>query len=108
MRAHLWIALIVSACASAPQPLPNEEVRASQAAISQAEQAGARDDPRAAPYLARAREQQQEADRAFLRRDLERAASLLRVAQANAELAASLARESRARAEAAAFQRRQP
>lgn len=115
MRAHLCIALITCACASAPTPLPNAEVRASQAAISSAEQAGARDDDRAAPYLALARLQLQEADRAITLGDHETAASQLRIAQANAELAASLARESSARAEATemrrqadAMQRRQP
>jgi hypothetical protein len=115
MRAHLCIALILSACASATPPLPNAEVRASQAAISRAEQAGARDDARAARYLARARDQLHEADRAVIVGDYEAAASLLRMAQGNAELATSLAREGAARAEAVemrrqadAMQRRQP
>jgi hypothetical protein len=101
MRAPTWIlcALLGTACATTP-PLNEQQVADTRASVRIAEQAGARDDAQAGPYLALARQQLHEADNAIALRDYSTASSWLRMAQANAELATSLARESSARAEA--------
>lgn len=101
MRASSWIvcALLGTACATT-QPLNTQQVADTRASVRVAEQAGARDDAQAGPYLALARKQLREADNAIALRDYDTASSWLRMAQANAELATSLARESNARAEA--------
>ena len=102
--ALLMCALFGTACATAT-PMPAQQLADSRAAVRVAEQAGAREDTQAAPYLRLARKQLREADNAIALRDYENATSWLRMAQANAELAASLARESSARAEALEMRR---
>lgn len=106
MRALTWIvcALLGTACATTT-PAPDQQLADSRAAVRVAEQAGAREDAQAAPYMRLARQQLREADNAMALRDYENATSWLRMAQANAELAASLARESNARAEALEMRR---
>jgi hypothetical protein len=106
MRALTWTmcALLGTACATTT-PMPSQQLADSRAAVRVAEQAGAREDAQAAPYLALARKQLRQADDAIALRDYENATSWLRMAQANAELAASVARESNARAEAIEMRR---
>lgn len=101
MRASTWIlcALLGSACATT-QPLNTQQVADTRASVRVAEQTGAGADAQAAPYLALAHRQLQQANDAIVLRDYDTASSWLRMAQANAELATSLAHESRARAEA--------
>lgn len=103
-RTLILCALFGTACATAAPP-PNQQLADSRASVRVAEQAGAREDVQAAPYLSLARKQLRQANDAMALRDYENATSWLRMAQANAELAASLARESNARAEAIEMRR---
>ena len=109
MRRITWISAIASAvlataCATASPP-PTSAFVESRAAIRVAEQSGADRDPRAAQYLALARQQIADAERLTRERSHWSASRRLEQAQVNAEMAAELARQSSVRAEAAATQR---
>jgi hypothetical protein len=93
-----------TACATSSPP-PSRQFADSRAAVRVAEEVGAHQDPKASTYLALARKQLDEADQEMQLRNYQRADSILRQAQANAELAAALAREGNARAEAAETRR---
>lgn len=109
MRRNHWLTLIASAvlataCATTTPPPTNALVE-SRAAVRVAEQSGAERNPRAAQYLALARQQIADAERLTREGSHTSAARHLEQAELNAEMAGELARQANARAEAESTQR---
>ena len=110
MRRLTWISTVAASAVLAPacattRPPPTNALVESRATVRVAEQNGADRDPRAAQYLALARQQIAEAERLTREGSNWSANQRLEQAQANAEMAAELARQASARAEAQATQR---
>ena len=93
-----FVALALAACGGVPRP----EARAasSEGAIRGAEEAGAASVPNAALHLKLAQEQRQAGLDLMKNGDNERATSVLRRAESDAELAVALAREASAKNDA--------
>lgn len=85
------LGLAAIACAGAPQP--TERLASAQAAVRAAKEVGAKDVPQAALHAQLAEEQVQQANKLIEEGENERADTVLRRAQADAELAVALARE---------------
>jgi hypothetical protein len=99
-----WIcaaALGVAACA---EPVPQERLQSTSAAIRAAEEVGAAREPNAALHLQLAKEQSERADRLIAGGDRHQAALMLARAEADANLAVALARSSEEQHEAASAQ----
>ncbi len=94
----LVVAALTAGCAS--YPAPTDRVNSAQAAIGQAQGAGATDVPPAALSLKLAQEEVQKAKQLMQDGDNKRADTMLQRAQADAELAFSQARERHAEVEA--------
>lgn len=92
-------ALAVTACGSAA--VPADRLARSEAAYRSAQEMGAAQNPQAALHLRLAEEQLTAGKTLIKKGDNERAESVLRRAEADAELALSLARSDKAKAEAA-------
>jgi hypothetical protein len=86
------IGLVALACAGAPAP--TERLASAQAAVRAAKEVGAKDVPQAKLHAQLAQEQVDQATKLIEDGENERADSLLRRAQADAELAVAMARES--------------
>jgi hypothetical protein len=85
------IGLVALACASAPAP--TERLASAQAAVRAAKEVGAKDVPQAKLHAQLAQEQVDHATKLIEEGENERADSILRRAQADAELAVAMARE---------------
>lgn len=91
-------ALALAACASSA--VPADRLARSEAAYRSAQEMGAAQNPQAALHLRLAEEQLTTGKTLIKKGDNERADSVLRRAEADAELALSLARSDKAKAEA--------
>lgn len=92
MRRHLFVAAVLVlavGCASAPEP----RTEASTSGIRAAEEVGAAKVPKASLHLQLAREELQHAKLLAAKGEKEKASSLLRRAEVDAELAVVLSRE---------------
>ena len=94
------IGLVVLACAGYPQP--TERLANAQAAVRAAKEVGAKDVPQAQLHTQLAEEQVQQAQKLMEDGDNERAETILRRAQADAEMAVALAREAESQKQAEA------
>ena len=92
-------AALFSACATTS--VPQDKFAASQGSIRAAEELGADQVPQASLYLQYAREQAQEAHQLFDKGEDMRAVSLLKRAEADAQLALAITRAEPVKAEAA-------